>query len=942
MSYKNFKTVTYLFNIAFICFLAAPSFFTSSFLSNLMMKDETMNEPSYPSVFNLNEEDKKWIESQLNKLSLSEKVAQMITVQVPANASLTSPDYEKVLGYVKNLKVGGLIFSRNNLDTQILITNNLQEVSGIPLLVSADFENGPGMRIAEAIEFPHNMALAAADEIDLVYQLGKIISKETKEIGVHQNFAPVADINNNYLNPVINIRSFSESKDIVSRYVSAFILGSKNNKTLTTVKHFPGHGSTSIDSHIDLPRLDMDRLNLANNELVPFVQAIKAGVHSVMIGHIEVPAIEPNREVPATLSYRIVTDLLQNELGFDGLIVTDGMDMNAITKYYSDDEAAVLAVMAGNDIILMPRNPELVINSIVDAVEDGKISEERINSSVRKILSAKKWLGLDENKFVDPAKAEEVIKDSKHYLLANELAEKSITLVKDEKNIIPVNPQEFYKTACIYITNGTSSKFLFENLVDENFGYVNKIVINLWSSKKDYAKALAIAQNSDLILIPSFVRVRTDQPGSNAENNFNLINKILELDKPVVLLSFGDPYLLTYFPHAETYLCSYGNSQVSQRAMMNALLGKITIKGTLPISIPGTEYNLNSGKFIEQTELDFSPYEKEFYDLASADVEMLKGIDEKIFPGGVLLVGKRGKVIYRKPFGRFTFDNSSTPMSEDALFDISSLTQTVAVRTAAMFLNDEEKLNLNSKVSFYLPEFGNNGKEEITIRDLLVNRSGLPGDIKAAINQNKDSFIDSVLNAKADKTSPDSYLNMIVLQLVIEKITGMPLDSYLKEKLFDPLELERTRYNPPKELWYYTPPTSEVFDKRKRNKGVVYDTTAFVMNGVAGHSGLFSTAKELAVYAQLILQNGNYKNQQWIKPASIKEFLTLPSLINEVPSHNNSLLFTGETGTSIYINEEKEIFIVLLTNSIYSEDNTGRMIEFRNHLHKIILTKLEY
>ncbi|HEX9739805.1 MAG TPA: glycoside hydrolase family 3 N-terminal domain-containing protein, partial [Ignavibacteriaceae bacterium] len=284
------------------------------------MKDETMNEPTYPSVFNLNEEDKKWIESQLNKLSLSEKVAQMITVQVPANASLTSPDYEKVLGYVKNLKVGGLIFSRNNLDTQILITNNLQEVSGIPLLVSADFENGPGMRITEAIEFPHNMALAAADEIDLVYQLGKIISKETKEIGVHQNFAPVADINNNYLNPVINIRSFSESKDIVSRYVSAFILGSKNNKTLTTVKHFPGHGSTSIDSHIDLPRLDMDRLNLANNELVPFVQAIKAGVHSVMIGHIEVPAIEPNSEVPATLSYRIVTDLLQNELGFDGLI----------------------------------------------------------------------------------------------------------------------------------------------------------------------------------------------------------------------------------------------------------------------------------------------------------------------------------------------------------------------------------------------------------------------------------------------------------------------------------------------------------------------------------------------------------------------------------------------------------------------------------------------
>jgi beta-N-acetylhexosaminidase len=806
------------------------------------------------------------------------------------------------------------------------------------LLVSADFENGLGMRLSETIEFPYNMALAAAGDVDLVYQMGKIISEEARAIGVHQNFAPVADINNNYLNPVINVRSFSDNKDIVSRFVSNFVRGSKQTRTISTVKHFPGHGNTNIDSHRDLPRLNIERLNLVNHELVPFTMAIKAGVQSVMMGHIEIPSIEPTYEMPATLSYRIVTDLLQNELGFDGLIVTDAMDMSAVTKYFSDDEAAVLAVMAGNDIILMPRDPKLVVNSIVDAVEDGKISEERINTSVRKILSAKKWLRLDKDKFVDWAKAEKIIMENKHFLLANEIAEKSITLVKDKNNIIPVDPSKIYRTASIYITNGSSGKFFFENLMDENFGYINKIIINSKSRQKDYDRALSIAQNSDVIIIPSFVRVKNDRDNRNAENNFNLINKILELNKPAILVSFGDPYLLSYFPQAETYLCSYGNTEVSQRAMMNALLGKISVQGTLPISIPGTEYDLKSGKFVEQTELNYSPFEKDYFSLESADVAMLKAIEDKVFPGGVLLIGKRGKVIYQKPFGRFSYDESSTLMSDEAIFDLSSLTKTVAARTAAMILYDEEKLNPDFKVSYYLEEFGNNGKENIPIKDLILNLSVLP-KIKADINQSRESFSNSLLNSKAEIFASENYLNFIVLQLVIEKIAGKSLDTFLKEKLFIPLKLEKLTYNPPKEFWYYTPPTSEVIDKRKRNKGMPYDTAAFVMDGVTGHSGLFSTVKELAVYSQLILQNGHYMQKQWIRPSTIQEFINYPPVYS---SENNTLLLTGETGTSIYLDMKDEVFIILLTNSIYPEGNQNRIIEFRNELHKTILSRLKY
>lgn len=940
---KRLKSATYLVFVFAIYFFASPLFFTFGFLTELTSKKNTAIEKSlYPSLFNLDDEDKKWIEDQLHGMSLNDKAAQMISVQIPPNISVNSREYKKIVSLVRDKRIGGIIFSRSDIKSQVQITNALQEISQIPLLVSADFENGPGMRLSDVSEFPYNMAIGASGDINLVYQIGKILTEQSKAIGVHQNYAPVADINNNYLNPVINVRAFSDDKEVVARYVSAFIVGSKQSRFLTTVKHFPGHGNTHIDSHLDLPKLNIDRYNLVNNELVPFIQAIRAGVHSVMIGHIEVPAIESNHLLPASLSYRVVTDLLQGELGFDGLIVTDAMNMSAVTKYYSEEEAVVFAVMAGNDVILMPVNHERAINSIIKAVEDGKLNEERINSSVRKILAAKKWLKLDENKIVDLETALKTFKEKKYYLLANELAEKSITLVKDENNILPLDPSLYYRTASISITDGSSNSFPFESFLIENFGYVNKTVLNSRSNTKDYEKAFQNAQNSDLIIIPSYIKVRSGEHRSKkSAQNFELINRILDLRKPAILISFGDPYLLTYFPQAETYLCSYGITQVSQRAMLNAILGKSPVQGLLPISIPETGFNLNDGIFIEQKVLDFNPYEKQYYNFAFADVEMVRGINEKIFPGGVLLFGKRGKILYQKPFGRFTYEQSSTLMSEDALFDLSYLTNVIAAKTAAMFLYDEDKLELNNKVSFYLPDFVNYGKENITIRDLLINRSGLDERLSININDSRESVIKAIMNLKAENSFSESNLNMIVLQLIIEKITGKSLDEYLDEKLFSPLEIENIMFNPEKEHWYYTPPTSEVIDQKKRNKGVVYDTTAFLMNGIAGHSGLFSTASDLAVLTQFLLQNGMYNNLQLIKNSTVQEWTNL-YLFNLSSSSEKLFLITGKTGTSLLIDREKQTFIILLTNSIYPSGEIEKIKEFRQNLHDKIMSYLEY
>lgn len=952
-----------VFFLVLFSFWEAPFTLTSSILNifNFNSMNETVVTKSlYSSVFTLTEDDKSWVENTLNKMTLEEKCAQMIMMSVPANATLSSTtQLKQIIKYVEENKVGGLIFFQGDALNQAAITNAMQEISKIPLLIASDFENGVGMRLNDATEFPHNMALGAAGDLNLAYQMGKILSAEAKAIGVHQNFAPVADINNNPGNPVINTRSYSDDKDIVSRFATAFILGSKQHKIITTVKHFPGHGNTKVDSHKDLPKINIDKYNLANNELVPFIQAIRAGVHSVMIGHIEVPAIEPEYRIPASLSQRVVTDLLQGEMGFDGLVVTDAMNMNAITKYYSPSESTVMAVIAGNDIVLMPTDSDVAIGSLVNAVNIGDISEERIDYSVRKILSAKRWLGLDKDRFSEVSKIKSVVKQNSHLRLANDIAEKSITLVKDTKDVIPLDPKKIYKTACITITDGrgTGSALYFQDILDNYWGYVNKIVLTRNSNDRDYNKALQIAQQSDVILLPSFIKVKTDEPEKVlSSKQFEFIRNLFKQKKTVIMISFDNPYLLSYFPETEVYLASFGNTRASQRAMLKGIIGKNSIRGTLPITIPDTEFHIGDGKKIKNTSLDFiSLKDDNYFNFSPIEVAMLKGINNKIFPGGVLVIGKNGKVIFNKPFGRFTYEPASTLMSSDAIFDLSSLTQVVAATSAAMILYDEGKLKLDEKVSTHLPEFGNNGKENITIKNLLEHNSGLPADINIDINSGKKYLINSIMNLKHGNTNLISDLNMIVLQLVIERITGMSLEKYLEQKIFKPLGFKTTFYNPANQFLFYTPPTSEIYHPQKRNKGEVYDTIAFVLGGIAGNSGLFSKADELAAFAQMILQDGVYNGKQIIKSSTIREWINPRNKkafvwnlknsenISSVTSlSDNSFGFFGKTGTSLWIDRDRNLFVILLTNGIYPNGNFAKVEQFIPELHDLVVKAVDY
>lgn len=544
---------------------------------------------SYSSIFDLTESDKIWIEKTIQELSLKEKCAQLVFPWVLGNfLSEDSDEYKRLVRLVNDLKVGGLIFFSGDILNQAMLTNKMQALADIPLLIASDFERGLGMRLKDGLEFPYSMALAATGDLTLAFKLGKVIAEEARTIGVHHNYAPVADLNDNPLNPIINIRAFSENKKITSEFCSAFIRGTTSARVLTTAKHFPGHGNTHIDSHLDIPLIKGSKKYLLENELVPFSACIKAGVHSIMVGHLAVPSIEKNPKITATLSKKIITDLLIKKLGFGGLIMTDAMNMDSVCKNFSAADATVRAFKAGNDLILFPPDEEIAVDALNSAAKRGKISQARIDHSLRKLLSAKRWLKIDENRFVNLNDIPKSLSTKEHLKLAQTIADKSITLVKNEKKIVPLSKSKFKNIFWVTITEGlgNESETFYQSLLQEQFPNSRHALVHQETNDEYYTKILNAAEDVDLVILSSFIRVKAYQGSvSISKKHEELIKKILKLKTANVLISYGNPYLLSVFPEVKAYLCAYGDTKASQQAVFKALNGEIKIQGKLRISI---------------------------------------------------------------------------------------------------------------------------------------------------------------------------------------------------------------------------------------------------------------------------------------------------------------------------------------------------------------------
>ena len=887
---------------------------------------------NYPRVFKLDNQDKEWIENTLSNMTLREKCAQMIIAPVYRSfMDSTSVDYDSTIELVRDYKIGGLIMFQGELKQEINFIKKMQALSDIPLLISADYERGLGMRIDDALEFPHSMALGATTNSQLAYEMGKAIAVESRLIGVYQNFAPVADINNDALNPVINIRSFSESKFTVAEFVSSFLLGAKHGRIISTAKHFPGHGNTDIDSHTELPLISGDKNYLFQNELYPFIQAINSGVQAIMVGH---PIVQAFDTLPAPLSKNIVTGLLINTLGFDGLIITDALNMKAINNHYSLEETILLAVKAGNDIILMPLDPRKSISIIYNAVLNGEITEERIDNSVRKILSAKRWLKID-SRHLSTETIVDSIKKFSHKELAQSIADKSITLLKNDAGIIPLDLTRYNNIYCVTVTDGTGDETatFFQNIITRRLGNINSILITDKTKKRELKNYLGTLHKADLIVMPIFMEVKeTDGKEKLREDQIKFIKKVLNLRAPVITMSFKNPYLLNLIPQARTYLNAYSYTKVSQKACLKALLGEIDISGKLPVSIPQTEFHIGMGININKTtstELSYAIDVARFKDVEQLLINFIK---EENSPPTSIIVGYEGKIIYQKSFG-LSDSLADSSLIKQYRFNLGSLTSPIVLTSAIMLLADNDSISLSDKVSHHLPEFQGNGKDDIAIKNLLANNSGIGNSLDSlSINWSRKELETALMNLSLAysvgyKTEP-SDLNTILLQLIVEKISGKSLDEFVNESLFKPLGIGHTSFEESASEHY------EYFIGANRTKpGSPFSQSEIIkkiMSNVAGFDGLYSTTEDLAIFAQMMIQNGYYDGKQYFSASTLNQF-TASKLSENYPElgwhtylsesnisrnlSNTSFGYNSDNGSSVWIDPAKKMFIILLTNS---------------------------
>lgn len=992
------KVIKLITKILFVCSIILFSFTIFAFL------DEKPKTNSTPIIL----QNDSSIENSLKNMSLEEKAGQVVFPALNGGANINSKEFKEYLHYVKDLKIGGVIFYIGSINQQAVLTNKLQELSKIPLLISSDFERGVSSYKAEGTLFPTNMAIGAANDSLLTYQMGKVISQEAISFGVYYDFAPVVDINNNPFNPIINVRSYGDNPALVSRLSNALIKGVQDGGMIATSKHFPGHGNTDVDSHKKLPIINASKAELLNNEFAPFISNFKNGVLSCMVSHLALPAYEPNISLPASLSYNVITGLLKKQLGFTGLIVTDALNMKAITNNYSDANAAVLALQAGNDCLLFPHNPDAYVNAIIKKAKSDKIFEERLNDAVRKILIAKKKLGLDKHLNIDFNNIKNVVGTQKHWDIAKALAEKSITLVKDSLKLIPILAAEkkYLQINVMDTPNGSNDEY-FNQMFKQKLAGLEFEKVTTSTSKKNIDSIISKAKKYDLIILNVYLKVRAAKGTIDINHTHKeFIKKLLQMNRNVIFASHGNPYIISVFPEVSTYICNYGDAKVSEEALIKALLGKISIKGKLPVSIPHTIYKCGSGMqllvssknsngsgFVQNNYLInftksifLNPYKIKFapkmeiiaslnnyskmqnnylysqtikYD--SIEKIINDGIVNKAYPGAVVLISHNGQILLNKGYGNYTYDSNSPSMSTETLFDLASVSKVIATTTAAMLCYDRNLFSLDDKVSKYIPAFGQNGKQDITIKNLLLHESGLPAFknyYKPKLNSEEiiSNICESKLKFAPGTNTLYSDLGMIMVGKIIEKVTKKTLDVFCREEIFLPLGMNNSMYNPPSYLKENCAPTEfDNYWRHRQLQGEVHDETASLLNGVAGHAGLFSTAEDISKLLQVLLDKGNFNGKSFINSETVSLFTSKNSenstraLGWDTQEENSSsgALFgplsyghTGYTGTCLWIDPERNLFVIFLTNRVYPTRANNSVSEVRKQLNDQVIKTL--
>ena len=958
----------------------------------------------------LDAESVAWIDTTLKSLSLRQQIGQLIIQWLPGSyASTSSPEFLEWAKWVQNDEIGGVYVSIGLPHSYAAKLNELQARARIPLLVTSDFENGgPGMRLNHSYalpsllpqgggtSFPPTMALGAIGDGDeqLVREYARITALEARAVGVHLNFAPVLDVNSNPENPIINTRSFGEDPTNVARLGAAYIQGAHEGGVLVTAKHFPGHGDTQDDSHIDLPVVpaDWDRLNAV--ELVPFRTAVDVGVDAVMTAHVVVSGVQGLEGPPATLDPQFMTELLREDMGFEGLLLTDALVMGSLNERYGSGEVVVRALEAGSDILLMPADVTEAIDAVQAAVEDGRIDPARIRLSVRRILETKARAGLHKTRIVDLDVVDDLVGTADHLAFADTLATLSMTLLQDRDGLVPVGTDSTRKIFSLtYARSGNLvAGSVFDKVLLDRGQVMENARVGPETPSETYDSLSLVAQNSDLLLVNVYVPPRAgvgDVAVPNALSNFV---EEMSIRRPVVVTSFGNPYLVAALQGAPSYLIAWGDHEVSQRAAARALLGETEITGRLPISIPPL-YEVGDGlerravapsmeRGATGMEVDPETVGMDSGRLRVLDEILNHALADSASPGAALAVGRHGKLVRLRGYGRLDWSPSSKQAGSRSIYDLASLTKVAGTTMAAMILVDEGRLDLAAAVADYLPWWGRGdpAKERVTVRQLLLHRAGLPPfrtfylDIQGRTAY-QEAIGDLELEYAAGSSTIYSDIGLMTMAFIIEDLSGKPLDEFLRERVWEPLGMTDTGFLPAPILLDRIAPTEvDTFFRNTHVHGAVHDENAYAMGGVAGHAGLFSTASDLAVLAQTLLGSGSIEgcfegnlrtpgspasaicapgrggSVRLVSEETLREFTSrfdasasrglgwdTPDERSSAGDYFTRTAFghTGFTGTSIWIDPELDLFVVLLTNRVNPTRDNSKHVELRRTVHDL-------
>ncbi len=938
---------------------------------------------------------KKWVDSIYDSMTLEEKMGQLFMADIFSSDPKAKTD--KIKDLITNYHLGGIIFSKGGPVRQARLNNEFQALAKVPLMIGMDAEWGLAMRLDSTYAFPWNMTLGAITDNKIVEKIGRRIGEQSKRLGVHINFAPVVDINTNPKNPIIGNRSFGEDRDNVTEKALAFMKGMQSAGIMGSAKHFPGHGDTDMDSHKTLPTVDFTRARLDTLELYPYKKLINEGLNSVMVAHLNVPSLEIQMNYPSSLSSKVVTDLLKNELGFNGLIFTDALNMKGASDFKKPGEIELAAFLAGNDVLLISEDIPKAMEFLINSYNEEVITEKRLAYSVKKILYAKYKVGLNHYQPVKTAYLYDDLNSVNDDALYEEAMDNALTVIKNNRAILPIKDLQEKKIA--YINFGDDSGEIFLNEL-KKYGEVDWVKAN---GLDDYIQKL----KSYNYVIIGFHK-SNDNPWKKFEFSENELVWLYEIARTntVILDVFARPYAmldLKTTANFEGVVMSYQNSEISQKLSAQLIFGAREAKGKLPVSL-GEDFPLNTIlKTKSLRRLQYGTPESvgiNSYKLKKIDSLATLGIREGMYPGAQILVARKGKVVYQKNFGYHEYANK-IEVTDSTVYDLASLTKILASLPLVMQLVDKKELGMNTKLSEMLPEYKNSNKANITLKEMLSHYARLKAwipfyrytlnedktevspkyysdipdkDFNVQVAQNlymRRDYMDTIFKTirESDLNSRLEYkysdLPYYILKRYFDRKFGKPMEQIVQENLYESLGANYMTYLPLEKFSKDNiPPTEQdnIF-RNQKVQGYVHDQGAAMLGGVSGHAGLFSNANDVAKVMQMYLWKGFYGGKRYFDPDVLDLFNTCyycdknvrrgvgfdkPQLGTSGPTCGcvsmTSFGHSGFTGTFAWADPEQEIVYVFLSNRTFPDAENRKLIksDLRSKIQEAIYEAIDY